>query len=81
MLCHALFNTYLQNVRSKKKNKKQFTILEKGKYVTTDQIFEAFVGIADDLTMNDDEYLQLIERSKMQTYKCCMIILVPCYLS
>ena len=53
MLCHALFNTYLQKVRSKKKNKKQFTILEKGKYVTTDQIFEAFVGIADDLTMNE----------------------------
>ena len=30
-----------------------------------DQIFEAFVGIANDLTMRDDEYLQLIERSKM----------------
>ena len=58
------FNTYLQKVRSKKTNKKQFKILEKGKYVTPDQIFEAFMGIADDLTINDDEYLQLIERSK-----------------
>ena len=47
----------------KTKNKKRFKILEKGKYV--DRIFEAFVGIADDLAMNDDEYLQIIERSKM----------------
>ena len=30
-----------------------------------DQIFEPFVGIADDLTMSDDEYLQLIDRSKI----------------
>ena len=33
--CFAkLFITYLQNVRSKKTNKKQFKILDKGKYVT-----------------------------------------------
>ena len=49
----------------KKQNKKQFKILEKGKYVMPDQIFEAFVRITDDLTMNDDEYLQIIERFKM----------------
>ena len=48
-----------------KKNKKQFKILEKGKYVIPDQIFEAFARITDDLTMNDDEYLQIIERLKM----------------
>ena len=30
-----------------------------------DQIFEALVGITDDLTMNDDEYLQIIGRLKM----------------
>ena len=48
-------------------NKKQFKIVEKDVYVTPDEIFEAFVGIADDLTMNDDEYLQFIERSKMYT--------------
>ena len=41
------------------KNKK------KDKYVMPGQIFEAFEGIADDLTMNDDEYLQLIKRSKV----------------
>ena len=58
---------YLQRLDKKKKktNKKQFKILEKDVYVTPDEIFEAFVRIADDLTMNDDEYLQLIERSKM----------------
>ena len=36
--------------RSKKTKKKQFETLEKEKYVTPDQIFEAFVGTADDLT-------------------------------
>ena len=56
---------YLQKIRLKKPNKKQFKIVEKNVYVTPDKIFEAFVGIADDLTMNDDEYLQLIERPKM----------------
>ena len=63
---HALpcFSTYLQKVRSKKTNKKQLKVLRRGKYVTPDQIFEAFVGIPDDLTIND-EYLQLIERLKM----------------
>ena len=59
------FTTHLKKVRSRKTNKKLFKILEKGKYVTPDEIFKAFVGIADDLTMNDDAYLQLIERSKM----------------
>ena len=58
------FIAYLQKVRQKK-NKKQFKILEKGKYVIPDQIFEAFARITDDLTMNDDEYLQIIERFKM----------------
>ena len=38
------FCTPLQKVE------KQFKILEKGKYVTPDQIFEVFVGTADDLT-------------------------------
>ena len=60
-----LFSTYLQKVRSKKWSKKQLKILEKGKYVMPDQIFEAFVGIGNDLTMNNDKYLQPIERSKM----------------
>ena len=30
-----------------------------------DQIFEAFVRITNDLTMNDEEYLQIIERLRM----------------
>ena len=41
----------------KKTNEKQFKILEKDVYVIPDEIFEAFVGIANDLTMNDDEYM------------------------
>ena len=30
-----------------------------------DQIFEAFVGIGNDLTMNNDKYVQLTESSKI----------------
>ena len=37
-------------------------------YVTPDEIFEAFVRIADDLTMNDNEYLQLIEHLDVAIY-------------
>ena len=63
MLCHALVHACKRS--DKKSKKKQFKILEKGKYVTPNQIFEGFVGITDDLTMNDDKYLQINERSKM----------------
>ena len=48
--------------------KKQFKIPEKVVYVKPDEIFKAFVGTADDLTMNDNEYLQLIERSGVDIY-------------
>ena len=64
MPCHKLLHTYKRSDQ-KQTNKKQFKILEKGKYVTPNQILEAFVEIGDDLTMNDDEYLQLIEHAKM----------------
>ena len=30
-------------------------------YVTPDEILEGFLGIANDLTVNDNEYLKLIE--------------------
>ena len=62
--CFLQENTYKRSDK-KKTNKKQFKILEKNVYVTPDKVFEAFMGIVDDLTMNDDEYLQLIERPKM----------------
>ena len=62
--CFLRENTYKRSDK-KNTNKKQFKILGKDVYVTPDEIFEAFVGIADDLAMNDDEYLQLIESSKM----------------
>ena len=64
MPCHRLLHTY-ERSDQKQTKKKQFKILEKGKYVTPNQILEAFVEIGDDLTMNDDEYLQLIEHTKM----------------
>ena len=63
MLCHALVHACKRS--DKRSKKKQFKILEKGKYVTPNQIFEGFVGITDGQTMNDDKYLQIIERSKM----------------
>ena len=50
--------------RSDKKKQKAVKILEKDVYVIPDEISEAIVTIAD-LTMTDDEYLQLTERSKM----------------
>lgn len=50
--------------RSDKKKQKAVKTLEKDVYVTPDEISEAIVTIAD-LTMTDDEYLQLTERSKM----------------
>ena len=46
-ILEIIFNTYFT-----KTNKKQFKILEKGKYVTQNQIFEGFLGISDDLAMN-----------------------------
>ena len=48
MLCHAFGHTCKRSDQTKQK--KQFKTLEKEKYVTPDQIFEAFVGTADDLT-------------------------------
>ena len=43
-----------------KTKKKQFKILEKSKYAMLDQIFETFVGITDDLTMNDGDTSKLL---------------------
>ena len=39
---------------------KQFKILEKYAYRTSHEICEAFVGIDDDLTINDDEVSNLL---------------------
>ena len=37
------------------------------------RLIEAFVRVTNDLAMNDDEYLQIIERLKMLTDKCYLI--------
>ena len=63
MLCHALVHTYQR--QDKKTNKKQLKNLGKGNYVMSVELFEGFVGSAHDLTMNDNEYFKLTERSKM----------------
>ena len=52
---------YLQKSRSKNTNIK-FSILNYDLYLTPDEIFEPFVEISDDLTMNSDAYLKLLER-------------------
>ena len=41
-----------------------------------DQIFEAFVRIGDDLTMNNDKYLQLIERSMLHDNTCPLLFVI-----
>ena len=73
----SCFAHTLQKVRSKKTNKKQFKILEKDKYVTPDQIFEAFWGISDDLTINDDEkFLLNVQRCRHTNVACYDLSLV-----
>ena len=52
---------YLQNSRSKNINIKKFSILNYV-YLNPDEIFESFVEISNDLTMNRDAYLKLLER-------------------
>ena len=48
---------YLQKVRSRKSNKKQFQLLSRHVFVTLDEIFEAFIGFDNELAMNNNEYL------------------------
>ena len=72
----VLAHTY-KKIRSKKTNKKQFKILEKDKYVTPDQIFEAFWGISHDLTINDGEKLLLnVQRCRHTNVACYDLSLV-----
>ena len=56
---------YLQNVRSRKSNKKQFQMIDRDLFVSPDEVFEAFIGFDDELTMDNNEYLLLIEQSRI----------------
>ena len=55
---------YLKVVRSKNMLWKMFEILNYEVLVPTDDVFETFVKVADDLTMSCRSYLALKERTK-----------------
>ena len=55
---------YLKVVRSKNMLWKMFEILNYEVLVPTDDVFETFVKVADDLTMSCRSYLPLKERTK-----------------
>ena len=52
---------YLQMVRSRMSNKKQLHLIHRHVFVTPDEVFEVFIGFADKLAINSNEYLHLIE--------------------
>ena len=55
---------YLKVVRSKNMLWKKFEILNCEVLIPTDDVFETFVKVADDLTMSCRSYLTLTERTK-----------------
>ena len=44
-------------------NKKQFKLVESPVLIQPDESFEHFIDINDDLSMENDAYLQLVERT------------------
>ena len=48
----------------KKVKKKQFQLINRD-IVTTDEVFEAFIGFDDELAIDNYEYLHLIEQSRI----------------
>ena len=56
---------YLQKVRSRKSNKKQFQLINRDVFVAPDEVFEAFIGFDDELAMDNNEHLLLIEQSRI----------------
>ena len=55
---------YLQNVRSRKSNKKQFQLINRD-IVTLDEAFEAFIGFDNQLAIDINAYLHLTEQSSI----------------
>ena len=45
---------YLQLVKSKKISNKQFKIIEKDVIISTEEVFETFIDVQEDLTMAVD---------------------------
>ena len=56
---------YLQKLRSRKSNKKQFQLINRDVFVTPDEVFEPFIAFNDELAMDNNEYLLLIEQSRI----------------
>ena len=55
---------YLQKVRSRMSNAKQFQLINR--YIDTpDEVFETFIGFEDELVIENNEYLYLIEQSRI----------------
>ena len=59
-----LRGNYLKEVRSKNMLGKKFEILNYEVLMPSDEVFETFVEVADDLTMSCRSYLALKERGK-----------------
>ena len=55
---------YLQKVRLRKPNKKQFQLINRN-IVTQDEVFEAFIRFDDELAIDKNEYLHLNEQSRI----------------
>ena len=55
---------YLQNVRSRKLNKKQFQLINRD-IVTLDEAFEVFFGFDNQLAIDINAYLHLTEQSSI----------------
>ena len=44
---------YLQKVRARRSNKKQFQLINRDVFVTADEVFDAFVGFDDELAIDN----------------------------
>ena len=55
----------LQKVRSRKSNKKSFQLINRDVFVAPDEVFEAFIGFDDELLIDNNEYLHLLEQSRI----------------
>ena len=55
---------YFRGVRLSKSSKKHFQLINRN-IVTPDEVFEAFVGFDDELSIDNSEYLHLIEQSRI----------------
>ena len=60
-----IWGKYLEKVRSRKSTKKHFQLISRDVFVTPDEVFETFIGSDDELAIDNNEYLLLIEESRI----------------